>query len=135
MSSKTNFGNCLIAYLLSALVITSCSNPSPSNSTSNSSFSSSQNCDNKVRELETKIQELNTELEETKNQLREAEFELFEFSGFQYTKTYNGVITHYYDDIRAAFDRAEDDIELLERKVSDLESDNRSLKMKLLYCE
>ena len=135
MSSKTNFGNCLIASLLCTLVITSCSNPSPSNSASNSSFDSSQNCDSKVRELETKIQELNTELEETKTKLREAEFELFEFSGFQYTKTYNGVITHYYDDIRAAFDRAENDIEELERKVSNLESDNRSLKMKLLYCD
>ena len=135
MSSKTNFGNCLIASLLCTLVITSCSNPSPSNSASNSSFDSSQNCDSKVRELETKIQELNSELEETKTKLREAEFELFEFSGFQYTKTYNGVITHYYDDIRAAFDRAEDDIEVLEDEISDLEYDNRSLRAKLINCD
>ena len=135
MSSKTNFGNSLIPYLFSALVITSCSNPASSNSSSNSPLGSSSNCDVKVRELENKVEELNTELEETKTKLREAEFELFEFSGFKYTKTYNGVITHYYEDIRAAFDRAEDDIELLERKVSDLESDNRSLKMKLLYCD
>jgi hypothetical protein len=78
---------------------------------------------------------LNKELEETKTKLREAEFELFEFSGFKYTKTYNGVITHYYEDIRAAFDRAEDDIDLLEDKVSDLESDNRSLRMKLINCD
>jgi peptidoglycan hydrolase CwlO-like protein len=135
MSSKTNFGNSLIPYLFSALVITSCSNPASSNSSSNSPLGSSSNCDVKVRELENKVEELNTELEETKTKLREAEFELFEFSGFQYTKTYNGVITHYYDDIRAAFDRAENDIEELERKVSNLESDNRSLKTKLLYCD
>ena len=129
----------LLSGTLALLAVTcgiwSCSDSSISHSAGNSSFSSTQNCENKVSELETKIEQLNTELEETKTKLREAEFELFEFSGFQYTKTYNGVITHYYDDIRAAFDRAEDDIELLERKVSDLESDNRSLKMKLLYCD
>jgi predicted nucleic acid-binding Zn-ribbon protein len=135
MFSKRKFPSCVITLLASAIALYSCSNPSPSNSSSNSTFGSSQNCDTKVRELETKIQELNTELEETKTKLREAEFELFEFGGFKYTKTYNGVITHYYEDIRAAFDRAEDDIELLERKVSDLESDNRSLKLKLLYCD
>jgi len=135
MFSKRKFPSCVITFLATSIALYSCSNPSPSNSASNSSFDSSQNCESKVRELETKIQELNTEIEETKTKLREAEFELFEFSGFKYTKTYNGVITHYYEDIRAAFDRAEDDIEVLEDEISDLESDNRSLRMKLINCD
>jgi len=126
---------CFVAVISIAFGISSCSESSLPNSSSNSSLGSSSNCDVKVRELESKVEELNTELEETKTKLREAEFELFEFGGFKYTKTYNGVITHYYEDIRAAFDRAEDDIDVLEDKVSDLESDNRSLRIKLSYCD
>jgi predicted nucleic acid-binding Zn-ribbon protein len=97
-------------------------------SCSNKSDTQLENCQTELSELKSKNDELLIELEKTKQKLQDAEFELFQFGGFQYTKSYNGEITHYYEDIRAALDRAEDDIDNLEEEIRRLEDEIRVLR-------